>query len=215
MPVSGSISTSATCAPLGNAAATLILVVVSSGWLPPPLTCLRASSWNPIARSVPGTRYWPFSNTISVPATSSSLAASAMPFCTTSLAPVNSALPCASSEREPNEPVPTSGGLSGSLERSATLSCVTPKMSATRSTNTVSWPWPDAPASVNSCGTPSLSKRIAISSWPTPPDGSMKVAQPMPRSLPRFLDSRRRLAKPFQSASFSTSASSAGGSPLS
>ena len=106
-------------------------------------------------------------------------------------APIANAPPWLISEREPKLPVPTSGGPSGSLSRNVIVSGASPRISATTSGNTVSWPWPEGPDRVKSSQLPAASKRIAISSWPTPPEGSMNTAQPMPRSLPARFAPRR------------------------
>src|SRR5207245_901098 len=75
------------------------------------------------------------------------------------------AAPCDAVEREPTVPLPLNAGPAGSLARRTMLPASMPKISATISGYTVSWPCPDAPESANSVASPEAPNLIAASSF--------------------------------------------------
>jgi hypothetical protein len=93
-----------------------------------------------------------------------------------------------------------SAGPSGSLGRTSIPSEGIPNTPATMSANIVSCPWPDGPDRTCRIGLPESPNLIAAcsSGVPPPPQGSMNMAKPMPRSLPCFSDSFRRFSNSFQ-----------------
>ena len=190
------------------------VVLVSSGWVGWP-HFFSISVLMLMERSVPVTRYCPLSKVTSAGATSSSLAASFLPFSTISFAQACSAAPWQISEREPKVPVPRNFGVATSLTRISIRSSGMPRTSATSAGNTVSWPCPDGPALEYMPSLPSAPTRISTCSLPMPPEGSRNSASPSPRSLPFFFAALRRALKPSQSAASSAVSRSRAGSALS